>query len=83
VAKGTILVCLPRSAGNPGGFDDNRYAPCASCGEKVQYRPHAPEPSEKVCVSCVAALLPRDRPVEVCPTAETLEDLRRWRATRG
>ncbi len=83
MAEETIVVCLPQSAGNPGGFDDNRYTACASCGVKVQYRPHAPEPSLKVCLSCAAAIRPRDRKIEIHVTAETLADLRRWRATRG
>jgi hypothetical protein len=42
-----------------------------------------PEPSTKICVSCAVVLLPRDRPIEIRLTAETLEDLRRWRAIRG
>lgn len=83
----TTVVCLRQEAGNPGGFDDNRYAPCARCGVEVQYRPHAPEPSEKLCVACAAEMMkaePRDgqRHVELRVTPESVVEIRRWLETR-
>lgn len=72
-----IIVCIPRSAGNLGGFDDNRYAPCDRCGVEIQHRPHVPELSQKVCLDCfVKELKPTN---EVGVTIETLVDLERAR----
>lgn len=77
-----VVVCLPTSEGNPGGFDDNLYAACSRCGTEVQYRPHTPEPSTKACLSCAWATIARDGSIELGATAETLEDVRRWKAAR-
>lgn len=70
-----MIVCLPRAAGNPGGFDDNCYGPCCRCRTEVQWRPHAPEPSEKICMPCfVKEASPTDT---MLVTEETREEVAR------
>jgi len=49
-----VLICLPVSFGNPGGFDDNEQGPCSRCGQLVCWRPHAP-PFPRVCMDCFHA----------------------------
>jgi hypothetical protein len=75
-----LIICLRSDMGNPGGFDDNVYGPCAKCGAEIQHRPHVPEPSTKVCLGCFAAHVKKGDRVGV--TAETADELKRWSATQ-
>lgn len=72
------VVCLPVSRGNPGGFDDNKYGPCSVCGVAVQWRPHVPEPSDKVCGQC---FLSATDVAEIRITQETLDELKKSQVT--
>lgn len=70
-----LVICAPTKWGNPGGFDDNLYGACAICGEPIQYRPHAPAATEKVCAPCALATTTAGDVFVMTP--EVREDLRR------
>ena len=80
-----LVICTPTSWGNPGGFDDNVYGPCArECGRKIQWRPHAPAAAEKVCVYCALAVMRKSGgPQELVVTDAVREDLRRYMVGRS
>ncbi|HEY2242996.1 MAG TPA: hypothetical protein VGH47_02100 [Xanthobacteraceae bacterium] len=70
-----ILVCA-RVSGKLL-LPDNLVGPCAECGHKVQYRPHAPRPFLLRCIECTTALIkPGD---EIGTTPRMNED---WQAYR-
>lgn len=71
-----IIICLRADAGNPGGFDDQRYdGVCVDCAAALQYRPHS-GPGPKICIQCFARKT-AGQDVSVHLTEATLEDLRR------
>lgn len=81
-AEEVIVICLPTSLGNPGGFDDNLYGPCATCAVEIQWRPHSPA-GRHLCVPCARAeFYGETGPVIARVTPETVEDVRRWSRTR-
>jgi len=49
-----VIVCAPKAAQpDPPTWQDNVFTVCNRCGIAIVHRPHAPEPSEKVCIYCV------------------------------
>lgn len=72
------LVCM-RSEGFESPFADDKRAPCALCGEELVHRPHAPEPSRKICNVCaepeLEAARARGEQVEKFATPQSIMDL--------
>jgi len=72
-----LIICLPVSRGNPGGFDDNVYGPCADCGVEIQWRPHAPA-GRHVCMNCAARTIEKEGITgSITMTPEIVEEIRR------
>lgn len=66
-----VLICSPR-----GYFSDDVHGECADCGGDIVWRPHAPSPARRVCISCwlghVRTLSTTDRAaIEVVVTPES------------
>lgn len=66
------VVCLPVEMG-PAYFDDDKYGECCECGKKIRWRPHNPEPSEKICFPCW--MDDENKSAMPVVTERTLEDL--------
>lgn len=44
-----VVICSTRSA---EVYSDNQTGPCNECGCTIFWRPHVPEPSIKLCMTC-------------------------------
>ena len=53
--EGAVYVCSAYVLGEPLHLPGNRVGTCAGCGGRIQYRPHAPEGVEKVCIACMVS----------------------------
>lgn len=70
-----VILCCARVIG-PLLIADNLTGPCAECGFKVQYRPHAPKNHVLRCMECMFDLIePGD---EIGTTNQMLNDAERF-----
>jgi len=71
-----VLVCARITT--PLYLADNRVGKCYDCRCKVQYRPHAPRHSRKVCFECAMPLI--EDGAEVTTTPKMVADAKNyWR----
>ena len=59
-------------------FADNMVSECCKCGQKVQFRPHAPKLPPRICMSCIKPDMEREAEIgelEVMITPKTAADL--------
>ena len=47
------VICARVEIDHPIYFADNRFADCADCGCRLQYRPHGPQ-GTRLCICCAA-----------------------------
>lgn len=76
----TEVVIIAGPISEKFSYPDNRTGPCHRCKTEVVWRPHAPEPSIKLCLDCAVAVLPKDAVLTI--TEKTLQEVREHDAGR-
>ena len=52
VTRGSPMLCMRRTI--PLLEPENRVAPCAGCGDELQFHPSSPTGMRMLCMSCLA-----------------------------